>query len=115
MKETCLSFEGRIGRLQYLALSTLLPFAIVVAGFLLAAVAASIAGDLGLILIPLYVVGYILVVWMSLAAGVRRLHDLGHSGWWLLLFLVPLVSLVLALLLYLWPGEEGANDYGPRA
>ena len=95
-------------------LSTLLPFAIVVAGFLLAAVAASIAGDLGLVLLPVYVVGYILVLWMTLAAGVRRLHDLGHSGWWMLLFLVPLVSLVLALLLYLWPGEDAANGYGPR-
>ena len=41
----------------------------------------------------------------SLAAGVRRMHDTGHSGWWLL---VPLVSLVLAV-----RDGDGDNRFGP--
>ena len=48
----------------------------------------------------------------SLGVGVRRLHDINRSGWWLLIGLIPLVGL---LLIY-WcaqPGTSGANTYGP--
>src|SRR5262245_59397397 len=47
----------------------------------------------------------------SISAGVRRLHDTGRSGWWILLGLIPLVGLVLIVFLAL-PGTEGSNDYG---
>lgn len=33
----------------------------------------------------------------SLAVGTRRLHDTGRSGWWQLLFLIPLVGLIVLL------------------
>ena len=42
----------------------------------------------------------------SLAVGVRRMHDTGHSGWWLLL---PIVNLVFAVT----PGTTGENKFGP--
>jgi uncharacterized membrane protein YhaH (DUF805 family) len=47
-----------------------------------------------------------------LAVGARRLHDIGRSGWWQLLSLVPLGNL---LLLYWWvlPSDSGPNAYGP--
>ena len=48
----------------------------------------------------------------SIAVGVRRLHDLDKSGWWLLLGLIPIVGLIL-LYWFCQPGTPGANQYGP--
>lgn len=48
----------------------------------------------------------------SIAVGVRRLHDTGRSGWWLLLALIPLVNLVLIYFL-VQPSQETPNEYGP--
>ncbi len=47
------------------------------------------------------------------AVQVRRLHDIGKSGTYLLVSLIPLVSLVL-LFWYVQDSEEGSNDYGPN-
>lgn len=46
------------------------------------------------------------------ALGVRRLHDIGRSGWWYLVVLVPIVGiLVLVRFLATYP-EEGPNRFG---
>ena len=49
----------------------------------------------------------------SMAVCVRRLHDTGRSGWWLLLVLVPLVNLVL-IYFYIQDSQPGTNEYGPN-
>lgn len=41
----------------------------------------------------------------SLAVGVRRLHDTGHCGWWIL---CPIYNLVLLAT----KGDDGYNEYG---
>lgn len=50
----------------------------------------------------------------SIAVGVRRLHDLDKSGWWLLLGCVPIVGLIL-IYWFTQPGTPGANRFGPQA
>ena len=49
----------------------------------------------------------------ALAIGVRRLQDIGRSGWSWLVGLVPLVGPVLLLVWYCQPGTRGANRFGP--
>ena len=49
----------------------------------------------------------------SLAVSVRRLHDVGKSGWMLLIGLIPLLGALYLLYLYVQPGAAGANRYGP--
>jgi transcriptional regulator with XRE-family HTH domain len=44
------------------------------------------------------VVGAILLI-PFLAAGTRRLHDVGHSGWWQLFYLAPFGQIVVLILL----------------
>jgi len=44
--------------------------------------------------------------------GIRRLHDVGRSGTWLLLWLIPGVNLLLAALLHVVPGTKGDNHLG---
>ena len=48
----------------------------------------------------------------SLAAGSRRLHDTGRSGWLQLLALIPIVGWILLIYWTAQPGAAGANQFG---
>lgn len=48
----------------------------------------------------------------NLAVSVRRLHDVGKSGWMLLIGLIPLVGWIYLLVQYFQPGMAGPNAYG---
>lgn len=48
----------------------------------------------------------------SIAVGVRRLHDTGRSGWWLLIVLVPLVGAIILLVFTVQDSAPGENAYG---
>ena len=50
----------------------------------------------------------------SLAVGVRRLHDIGKSGWYILIALVPLVGAILLLVWECRDSDPGSNLYGPN-
>lgn len=49
----------------------------------------------------------------SLAVGARRLHDIGRSGWWLLIALVPVIGFIVLIIFLVKKGDEEANEYGP--
>lgn len=48
----------------------------------------------------------------ALAVGVRRLHDIGKSGWMWLVGLIPLIGLIWLLVLFATNGNPGENKYG---
>ena len=48
----------------------------------------------------------------GLAVAVRRLHDIGRSGWWLLIGLIPLIGWIILIYWYCQPGEPGFNQFG---
>ncbi|WP_028927203.1 DUF805 domain-containing protein [Pseudonocardia acaciae] len=48
----------------------------------------------------------------GLAVSVRRLHDTGRSGWWILLGLVPIVGGIVLLVWYCTPGKPENNRWG---
>lgn len=49
----------------------------------------------------------------GIAITARRLHDIGRSGWWQLLILVPLVGCILLIFWFCRRGEPTANRFGP--
>jgi uncharacterized membrane protein YhaH (DUF805 family) len=49
----------------------------------------------------------------GLAVSIRRLHDLGKSGWFFLLILIPLIGAVILLIWFCMRGTIGPNNYGP--
>jgi uncharacterized membrane protein YhaH (DUF805 family) len=49
----------------------------------------------------------------SLAVSVRRLHDIGKSGWMFLISLIPIVGAIWLIVLMATEGNHGANAYGP--
>jgi uncharacterized membrane protein YhaH (DUF805 family) len=48
----------------------------------------------------------------SLAVGSRRLHDIGRSGWWQLIHLVPLVGQIVLIVFWCQRGTPGPNRFG---
>ncbi len=48
----------------------------------------------------------------GLAVAARRLHDVGRSGWWLLLGLIPLIGWLVLLIWTIRRGDSTPNRYG---
>ena len=62
-------------------------------------------------------IGLLMLIVPFMAVSVRRLHDVGQSGWMLLIGIIPIVNLVGGFVLLYWfifaAGEEEANRFGP--
>ena len=50
----------------------------------------------------------------SIAVSVRRLHDTNHSGWWLLINLLPLIGTIILVVFLVRDSQPGKNQYGPN-
>ncbi|MDO9168600.1 MAG: DUF805 domain-containing protein [Methylobacter sp.] len=48
----------------------------------------------------------------SIAVSVRRLHDTGRSGWWLLVGLIPLIGTLICFIFMVQDSESSENEYG---
>ena len=97
------SFEGRISRSTYW-LQYVLPM------FVLGLVVIMVAGKIGL---PAARFILVLSMWPAMAGAVKRCHDRGHSGWYVLIGLIPVIGgLWLSIELGLLAGTPGANEYG---
>ncbi|MFJ5532914.1 DUF805 domain-containing protein [Streptomyces sp. NPDC093261] len=48
----------------------------------------------------------------ALGVAVRRLHDTGKSGWWLLIGLIPLVGGIILIVFFATEGTPEPNQYG---
>lgn len=51
----------------------------------------------------------------NLAVGVRRMHDTGRSGWWLLVGLIPLIGGILLIAYLVIKSDATDNQFGPAA
>ena len=48
----------------------------------------------------------------TLAVGARRLHDIGRTGWWQLIGLIPLIGAIILIYWFVQPSADGTNEYG---
>ena len=100
------TFSGRARRAEYWSFSLVNIIIGVITYFTL----GLEDGDPGVMVYGLYA----LVTFIpGLAVTVRRLHDSGRSGWWILISIVPLVNLVM-LYFMLVNSQPGDNEYGPN-
>lgn len=58
---------------------------------------------------PIYSIAMIIP---GLAVGVRRLHDIGKSGWMLLVALIPIAGAIWLLVLFCQDSQPGENEFG---
>ena len=54
----------------------------------------------------------VLVIIPTICVSIRRLHDIGKSGWWFLLAPIPIINLIF-LYFFCCDSTPGANKYGP--
>ena len=59
-----------------------------------------------------YLLYFLAVLIPSLAVAVRRLHDIGKSGWFFLICLIPIVGSIWLLVLMCIDSIPGPNQYG---
>jgi uncharacterized membrane protein YhaH (DUF805 family) len=96
------NFSGRATRKEY--------WMFFLINFLIS-IAVSIVASLGHIsfLSSLYTLA---VTVPSLAVGTRRLHDIGRSGWWFLIGLIPLIGTIILIVFLATKSQSGKNQYG---
>lgn len=96
--------SGRIGRIKYLLLHVWAAWPI----FLLGVLNSESHPQWGQYVLSAFAVFAFIFWWVAtLTAGIRRLHDLNLSGYWVLL-----INLIWPLLA-IWPGQRQTNRYGP--
>jgi len=109
-----LSLSGRIGRLRYLAWLLPVTLAAVLVAIFATLVGVSAHGANANFARGLLMVTLLGLFCYPIRLMVLRLHDMGFSGKFALLMIVPVVGQLMALALLLMPGQRSANDYGPE-
>ena len=110
-------FSGRARRKEYWMFYLFNMIALLLLYMVVAIVAVGVMVTtkneslLFLAMIPLII--YCLAVLIpDLAVTVRRLHDIGKSGWWFFISLIPVVGGIWLLVLLCTDSESGANKWG---
>lgn len=111
-----LTFHGRLGRMRYFVYNMIAVLIVqLLVGLLIGLTGIDPNTDPtspnALNLVTL-LAGLPIIV-LGILFGIRRLHDMNLSGWFLLLALIPIVNLLLSLAMLFWPGTPGPNQYGP--
>lgn len=61
-----------------------------------------------------YILYLLFIIVPGFAVAVRRLHDVGKSGWFIFISLVPIIGGIWLLVLMLTDSQHGANTWGPN-
>jgi uncharacterized membrane protein YhaH (DUF805 family) len=99
-----MDFTGRTPRIEY----WIWMFFVVVATYGLEGINQMLANSLAW--------GFLVVVFTilpSMAMGVRRLHDYNASGWWILIWFIPIVGFISMIAIGCRKGDDGSNQFGP--
>jgi uncharacterized membrane protein YhaH (DUF805 family) len=95
-------FSGRARRSEYWFFS----LATFLAGFVLRLLGLAIGNQF------LYLIFSLAILVPGIAVGVRRLHDTGRSGWWLLIGFT-VIGLIPLIIWFASDSTPGTNQYGP--
>lgn len=118
--------SGRCGRIEYITLTILLPFLAGTIHWFLQIFSSDII-PLNIVLVIVTILWWLALCWIGFTMVLHRMHDLGLSGWWLVLlftlsFVLFGIGLVFPLLLLLGggkmvlcfcPGDKKQNKFGP--
>ena len=104
-------FSGRARRKEY--------WMFVLFNFIFIIIAAILDNILGTAIqgigYGLFYILYVLATMIpNLAVSVRRLHDVGKSGWLILVGFIPIVGAIWLLILFVTDSQPGDNEYGPN-
>ena len=109
--------KGRFARSTYLAYSfgTMFVFWLVLAMLGGAGVMTGKMESMSMGAAIIMVIGYVGILVIGTIFGLRRLHDLDWSGWWIVAMFIPIANLILAIPMLFFRGTPGPNRFGaPR-
>ncbi|MDR0275100.1 MAG: DUF805 domain-containing protein [Burkholderiaceae bacterium] len=109
LKNKYAKFDGRAGRPEYWFFVLCNVIVVVVLDIL---IPVKLVGLLASALLLIYGLATLVP---AIAVGVRRLHDIDRSGWWMLIVFVPLIGGIVLLVFAVLPGTQGNNRFGPPA
>lgn len=95
-------FEGRSGRPEY--------WWYILAYFIVAVLVGFISGIIGAGTLLSNLLSLALFI-PSIAVAVRRMHDIGKSGWWVLIAIIPIIGWI-AFIYFAAQPSTGPNDHG---
>lgn len=105
--------EGRLNRLKYLKYMIILALVLGGTKFTMSCMATLLTGD------PNGTLVMIITAILALIAGtgnvmliIRRIHDLGKSGYFALIAFIPIIGVIFSIYLFCAPGQVGWNQYG---
>ena len=103
--------KGRASRSEFwkgsFGNAVLLGIAFYILGLLLA------TPELAILFVALQTVVSLTTTWLGTILTMRRLHDIGKSGWWYWIALIPLVGTILLLIWMFRASDATENQYGP--
>jgi uncharacterized membrane protein YhaH (DUF805 family) len=113
-----LKANGRFSRFSYIAWNCLMSIVVVAIVAILTIISPALlqfpTQSLPLPSLVVFGLIYIALFYFTIIFTIRRLHDRNHSGWFVLLLLVPLLNVVLAVYLLFAPGTPAANNFGSQ-
>lgn len=122
LRNSYADFSGRARRMEYWSfqlVNAVLGFVFAIPFLVLVGVTEE---DSALNSVGLVLVGIVFLVWLvalfipGLAVTVRRLHDTGKSGWWILIGVIPIINWIGGIVLFIFQlldGTPRSNQYGP--
>ncbi|WP_282134496.1 DUF805 domain-containing protein [Seonamhaeicola maritimus] len=114
VRDNYANFKGRARRKEYW-MFTLFNIIFLYALVLISAALVSATDTIEFLF--LYFIYFLAIFIPSLAVGIRRLHDVGKSGWFYLIGLIPFIGGIWLFVLFITEGDKGPNQYGvdPKA
>ncbi len=110
VKDNYANFSGRARRKEYwmfVLINTVISFVIgFIGGFIGGVLDMPVIGS---VLSLIYTLALLVP---SLAVGVRRLHDIGKSGWWLFISFIPVIGWIWIIVLLVTDSQTGENKWG---
>ena len=96
------NFDGRIARKDW--------WIGIIIIFVVSLVLSFLIGDRGLVQ---FVIAILMIVG-GLSLHIKRFHDRGKPGWWVLVFLIPFIGFIWMIVeMGILEGDADANEYGP--
>lgn len=113
LKEKYASVKGRAPRSEYWFFYLFYMIVYCVPVYIGMGLAANGSGIGTAIMGIAYVIALALMV-PTICVTARRLHDIGKSGWMMLVAFIPLVGWIIMLIWLIKDSEPGDNQYGPN-
>ena len=105
--------EGRLNRARYIKYMVIFALCMAAAKFTMSCMATLLTGDPeGGLVMAITLVLAVIAGTGNVLMMIRRVHDLGKSGYFVLLAFVPIIGIIFSIYLLCAPGQVGWNEYG---